>query len=149
VLVAVELALVAVCVLVMLAVGRRPHFWARVLLGCLSLPSLVLLVVLVAPGQVAVALAWLTLMAAFILVSALSCQGPESLPGRSEEDEGGGWGPDRPPSSPEPPHGGIPLPDADPSPIRRRDHSSPKIRYLERWRSREHKRGPVPAPPNQ
>ncbi len=147
-LVAVELALVTVCVVAGRAMGRRSNFWARVLLGCLSVPALVLSVALVAP-QAAVALAWLMLMAAFIVVPAVSCLGPDSLPGASEEDDGGGSGPDRPPVSPDPPNGGVPLPDADPSRTRLRDHGSPRIRYVTRWRSREPERGPVPAPPNQ
>ena len=146
---AVELALVTVCVLAGFAMGRRSHFWVRVLLGCLSVPSLLLLLALVAPAQIAVALGWLILMAAFIVVPVLSCQGPDSLPGPSDEDYGGGSGPDRPPAFPEPPHGGVPFPDADPSRIRLRDHSSPKIRHLKRSRSREPKPGPVPARPNQ
>ncbi len=148
-LVAVELVLVTVCVVAGVLMGRRSHFWARVLLGCMSWPSLVLLVVLVAPGQVAVAVAWLILMATLVVVPALSCQGPDRLPGPSDEDGSGGSGPDRPPASPEPPHGGLPFADADPSRIRLRDHSSPKISYLKRWRSREPERGPVPTPPNE
>ncbi len=148
-LVAVELALVTVCVVSGLAMGRRSHFWARVLLGCLLLPSSVLFIVLVAPKRVAVGLAWLMVMAAFIVVPLLSCRGPDRLPGPSDGDDGGGSGPDRPPASPEPPDGGVPLPDADPSRARRRDHGSPKVRYLTRWRSREPERGPAPAPRDQ
>lgn len=145
---AVELALVTVCVVAGLAMGRRSLFWGRMSLGCILLPSLVLFVALVAP-QVAVALAWLTLMAAFIVVPALSLLGPDSHPGPSDGDDGGGSGPDRPPVSPEPPDGGIPLPDADPSRTRLRDHGSPKIRYVTRWRSREPERRHAPVPPNQ
>lgn len=148
-LVAVELALVTVCVVAGLAIGRRSHFWARVLLGCLLLPFSVLFVALVAPNQVAVALAWLILIAAFIIVPAWSCQSSESFPGPSRGEDGGGPGPGRPPAPPEPPDGGVPLPDADPSRTRLRDHGSPKIRYVTRWRSREPERGLAPAPPNQ
>lgn len=145
---AVELALVTVCVVAGLAMGRRSHFWARVSLGCILLPSLVLFVALVAP-QVAVALAWLMLMAAFIVVPVLSCQGPDPRRGPSDLDDGGGSGPDRPPVSPEPPDGGVPLPDADPSRTRLRDHGSPKIRSVTRWRSREPERRRAPVPPKQ
>ena len=145
---AVELALVTVCVLAGLAMGRRSHFWGRVSLGCILLPSLVLFVALVAP-QVALALAWVTLMAAFIVVPALACQSPDSYPGPSDADDGGGSGPDRPPVSPEPPDGGVPLPDANPSRTRLRDHGSPKIRSVPRWRSREPERRHAPVPPNQ
>ena len=148
-LVAVELALVTVCVVSGLAMGRRSHFWGRVLLGCVLLPSSFLFVALVAPERVFVPLALLILMAAFIVVPLLSCEGPDRLSGPSDGDDGGGSGPDRPPASPEPPDGGVPLPDADPSRARLRDHGSPKIRYLTRWRSREPERGPAPAPRDQ
>jgi hypothetical protein len=101
-LVAVELALVAVCVVSGLAMGRRSHFWARVLLGCLLLPSSVLFLALVAPQQAAVTLAWLILMATFIVVPVLSCQNSEPLPSPSSDgDDGGGparIGHPRPPS---------------------------------------------------
>jgi hypothetical protein len=41
-LVALELGLFTVCVVAGFAMGRRSHFWARVLLGCLAAPALVL-----------------------------------------------------------------------------------------------------------
>lgn len=43
-------------------------------------------------------------------------------PSDSESDDGWGKGPRRPPSPPEPPRGGIPLPDAEPARVRLRDH---------------------------
>jgi hypothetical protein len=106
------------------------------------------MVVLLA-GQVFVGLAWLMLMAALIVVPVLSAEGRDRLPGPSDGDDGGGSGPDRPNGSSEPPDGGIPLSDADPSRTRLRDHGSPKIRSVTRWRSREPDRGPAPAPRNQ
>ena len=129
--------------------GATIALLASCVAGCLLLPSSVLFVVLVAPERVAVGLAWLMVMAAFIVVPLLSCRGPDRLPGPSDGDDGGGSGPDRPPASPEPPDGGVPLPDADPSRARRRDHGSPKVRYLTRWRAREPERGPAPAPRDQ
>jgi hypothetical protein len=42
--------------------------------------------------------------------------------GSDEADEGGGGGPRTPPSRPEPPTGGIPLPDSVPADVRLRDH---------------------------
>jgi hypothetical protein len=39
-----DLMLFTVCVLTGFAMGRRSHFWARLLLGCLFVPALVLLV---------------------------------------------------------------------------------------------------------
>ncbi len=96
----VELALVTVCVVCGMVMGRRRYFWARVLLGCLLLPCSVLFVAFVAPGRVAVALAWLMLMVAFIAVPAWSCQSSESLPGPSDTHYGGGSGPSGPPAPP-------------------------------------------------
>jgi hypothetical protein len=148
-LVVLELALVTVCGVSGLAMGRRSHFWARVLLGCLSLPVSVLFVALVAPERVAFALGLMMVMAAFIVVPVLACQGPDRNPGLSDEDDGGGAGPDRPPASPEPPGGGVLLPDADPSRTRLRDHGSPKVRNVTRWRSREPECEPAAAPPSQ
>ncbi len=45
-------------------------------------------------------------------------------PGPSDpgSDEGGGSGPRQPPTPPNAPRGGIPLPDAEPAPVRLRDH---------------------------
>jgi hypothetical protein len=146
----VDLFLVAVCVMAGRAGERRSHFWTRVLLGCLSVPSLVLVVVAVAHrGQPAPELALLIVVAAFALVPALCCQSPDSLPGPSDEDDRRGSGPDRPSPSPQPPYGGAPLPDAEPSRVRLRDHGPPKSRYVKRWRLREPEREPAPAPPNQ
>ena len=45
-------------------------------------------------------------------------------PGPSDpgSDDGGGSGPRQPPTPPNAPRGGIPLPDAEPAPVRLRDH---------------------------
>ncbi len=48
--------------------------------------------------------------------------GPSSSSSDSGSDEGWGRGPKLPPKLPEPPRGGIPLPDAIPARVRLRDH---------------------------
>jgi ABC-type antimicrobial peptide transport system permease subunit len=146
---AVEVSFVTVCVVAGFSTGRRART-SRIFVRCLSVPALVLLVVLVAPAQVAVLLAWVTLIIAMLVVSALSCVRLGPPQGPSDEDDGGGGGggsgPDRPSGFPEPPRGGAPLPDADPSRVRVRDHSSPKLPYVKRWREREPERQPVRRP---
>jgi len=64
-----------------------------------------------------------------------------------ESDEGWGRGPKRPPSRPEPPRGGIPLPDAVPARVRLRDHERLRDRLPrpERRPAREPARRPAPA----
>jgi hypothetical protein len=144
VLAVVELALVTVCVLAGHAMGRRSHFWARVLLGCVVLPASIVFVALVAPAHTTAGFAWLMLMAAFIVVPVSLSDGSESPPGPSDEDGGGGSGPDRPPRSPGPSGGGVPLPDADPSRTRLREHGATTgIRRVKRRRSREPEREPA------
>jgi hypothetical protein len=148
---AVEVSFVTVCVVAGFSTGRRART-SRMFVRCLSVPALVLLVVLVAPAQVAVLLAWVALIMAMLVVSALSCvrvgpsQGPSDEDGGGGGGGGGGPGPDRPSGLPKPPRGGVPLPDADPSRVRVRDHSSPKLPYLKRWREREPEREPGPNP---
>jgi hypothetical protein len=60
-------------------------------------------------------------------------------------DDGGGWGPKSPPKSPDPPRGGIPLPDAVPAAVRLRDHGRLADHHRPRQRrpSREPTRKPV------
>ena len=60
---------------------------------------------------------------AVLIIPALR-EGP-NLPPKpdSGSDDGGGWGPKRPPKSPDKPRGGIPLPDAVQARVRLRDHS--------------------------
>ena len=71
-------------------------------------------------------------------------------PGRNSDDGDEGWGrgPKLPPSRPEPPRGGIPLPDAVPAGVRLRDHGRLRDRRLARDRrpSREPARLPTRVP---
>ncbi|MFZ0042199.1 MAG: hypothetical protein WAK93_12895 [Solirubrobacteraceae bacterium] len=63
-----------------------------------------------------------------------------------ESDEGWGRGPKRPPERPEPPRGGIPLPDAVPARARLREHGrlAERLPRHERRPAREPARRPVP-----
>jgi hypothetical protein len=63
----------------------------------------------------------------------------------SDSDDGWGRGPRQPPSRPEPPRGGIPLPDAVPARVRLRDHGSLADQRPRRDRrpAREPERTPV------
>jgi hypothetical protein len=81
-----------------------------------------------------------------MLVPALLFGNPGSS-GPSDSDGGGGGGPPpEPPTPPAAPRGGIPLPDAEPSPRRVRDHASPGPTRVPRRRpAHEPTRSPVPA----
>jgi hypothetical protein len=65
-----------------------------------------------------------------------------------EGDDGWGRGPKVPPTRPEPPRGGIPLPDAQPAGIRLRDHGNlgERLPRRERRPVREPERRPSPTP---
>jgi hypothetical protein len=69
-------------------------------------------------------------------------------PRQEGEDEGWGRGPKVPPSPPEPPRGGIPLPDAVPAGVRLRGPGrlSEQRRSRERRPAREPARRPVRTP---
>jgi hypothetical protein len=62
----------------------------------------------------------------------------------SDSDDGWGHGPRRPPSRPEPPRGGIPLPDAVQARVRLRDHGS--LADHRPWRERRPTREPERTP---
>lgn len=79
-----------------------------------------------------------SLIAAIMIARRMFPPGWGSPPGPSDGDDGGGWGPRRPLSPPDPPRGGIPLPDAEQSRQRVRDHDRPARRRL--------RRGPDRAP---
>jgi hypothetical protein len=66
-----------------------------------------------------------------------------------EADDGGGGGAKTPPSRPEPPSGGIPLPDSVPAGVRLRDHDrlGDKLPLRERRPVREPVREPAPRVP--
>src|ERR1700751_1122006 len=63
-------------------------------------------------------------------------------------DDGGGGGPKVPPTRPEPPRGGLPLPDAEPAKIRLREHGTLGERLPRRDPPprREPDRRPAPTP---
>jgi len=137
----VELVLVTVCVMVALSFGRRRHFWPRVFLCGLALPSLALSALLMAFDHLPVELVCPIIFAtvtAIPFTSSQSLNPPSSPPGG---DDDSGPGPDRPLDPPQPPRGDVPLPDGDPSRHRVRDHSSPKAPRVPRRREHE----PAPA----
>ena len=132
-----------------LGMEKRPHFWVRVLLGCLAMLSLVLLLVaglmLSVLPQTVLMLIWLVLVITALIVGPTFCYSRAgSSPGSSETDGGGGSDPDQPPSGPNVPRGGIPLPDADQAIARARDHNRPRLRDVKsRRRGREPRRTPT------
>src|SRR5450755_1582174 len=73
--------------------------------------------------------------------------GPERR-SEGESDDGWGRGPKKPPSKPEPPRGGTPLPDAIPARVRLREHGRLGERLPQRQRRtpREPARRPVRTP---
>jgi hypothetical protein len=92
-----------------------------------------------ARGLLLVSMAWF--FCALILVPALLFR-PDASPGSStDEDPGGGGGPQGPPSR-DPDPGGIPLPDAEQSRERVRDHVRPRRRWLRRRAVREREQTP-------
>jgi hypothetical protein len=72
--------------------------------------------------------------------------GPERRP--DEGDDGWGRGPKRPPETPKPPRGGIPLPDAVPARVRLREHGrlGERLPHRERRPAREPARRPAREP---
>ena len=87
-----------------------------------------------------VAMAWF--FCSLVLVPALLFRA-ESSPGSSTDEDGGGSGGSRKPPSRGPGPGGIPLPDAEQSRERVRDH----VRRPRRWPRRRTAREPEPASP--
>jgi hypothetical protein len=89
----------------------------------------------------------LGLICAAVLILPALREGPELPPNHSDPGSDGGWGrgPNRPPTPPEPPRGGIPLPDAEPARVRLRDHRrlSEQLPGRERRPVREPERTPV------
>jgi hypothetical protein len=73
--------------------------------------------------------------------------GPDWRP-EGENDEGWGRGPKTPPSKPEPPRGGIPLPDAVPARVRLREPGriAEQLPHRDRRPTREPSRRPSPTP---
>jgi hypothetical protein len=141
-----QVSLVTVSVAAGFASSPRAQLRSRMLVRCLTVPALVVLVVLVAPAKVGVPLAWMALTVTMLVVPAVSCLRIGSSPGRSDDDGGGGSGPDPRSGPPEPSGGDFPLPDAERSRVRVRDHSSPRLSDLKRWRDREPERKSAPGP---
>jgi len=59
---------------------------------------------------------------AMFIISGMLFGGGDTPPDRPDSDDGGGWGPRGPSSPPDAPSAGPPLPDADQSRLRARDH---------------------------
>ena len=83
---------------------------------------------------------------AMMFVPALLYRRPGSSPDAPDDDGGGGSGPEPPPARPASPRGGVPLPDAEPSRRRVRDHhpvvlGGPRLRRA----AREPERPPTPS----
>ncbi len=152
-LVGVELTFVGFGLLSAAALGmeKRSRFGARVALACLVM----LWVVLLAAGTVAVGVLrenmlgplWLLLAVTALGLGPACCyRRAASAPGSSDTGWGPGSGPGPPPSRPDRPLGGIPLPDADQSSERVRDHHRPRLGDARpRRQEREPDHGPTPA----
>jgi hypothetical protein len=109
-----------------------PRRGAKVLSRVPSIAALVALVCVVATGNDGVAqpLVLLSVMLApTLLPRTLLYPPPASQPPDDGEDDGGGGpGPEPdPPVPPDAPTGGVPLPDARPAKVRRRDHDRPTL----------------------
>lgn len=88
-----------------------------------------------------VSMAWF--FCALILVPALLFRGSQSSSDSSDDGGGDGAGPREPPL-PNPGAGGIPLPDAEQSRERIRDHVRPKRQWWRRRVAREPRQAPAP-----
>jgi len=89
------------------------------------------------------------LMSSLLLSPALLFPPSDHLPGPSGGDGGGGDDPPEPPNTPSAPRGGLPLPDAEQTRERIRDHDRPDRRRRSlrpRRPAREPDRPPAPAP---
>jgi hypothetical protein len=140
-----------------LAVGsveqRQSHFWVRLLLAALAVPLLMGGLDVVArlnvlsdnAAKVLLPLPFSLGVVGLMFVPRLLYRRSGSPPGPSESDGGGGGRGPRPPSrSPDPPRGGIPLPDADQASARVRDHARPRFAEVTRRRP-AHKPRRTPA----
>ncbi|HTW13022.1 MAG TPA: hypothetical protein VME01_09775 [Solirubrobacteraceae bacterium] len=116
---------------------RRARFYTR--LGCGSLVLVALALGLgiairlgILPGRV-LGGAWLVLLLVTLAMPPVFCYRAVPSGGTSDDDDGdGGPGPGQ--SPPDPPRGGAPLPDADQSRTRRRDHNRSRLRDVTRRR---------------
>jgi hypothetical protein len=133
------------------AVQRRSHFGLRLAILALA-PFTLTLVLMAAVKQGLLSTEVARMLEAFLpliggpalmFVPAFLFRGLGPSSGPSDGDGGGGGGPDPPPEPPTTPRGGIPLPDAQQSRVRVRDHNRPAFRDL---RSRRPSREPVRVP---
>jgi hypothetical protein len=84
-------------------------------------------------------LAYLAIVLAVIFAPVLFARRSKPLYSDAGSDDGGGVGPRRPPDRPSSPLGGLPLPDADQSRTRLRDHIRPADRSPVRSREPAHR----------
>ncbi len=151
-----ELGLLALWIAVGAGRQRRPHFWPRILLSALALPSL--MAALVAVGRLdvlsddtaKVVSSGLLFLGVVVLmfVPGLLYRRADSSSGPPGPDDGGGRGPGPPLPSPETPRGGVPLQDADQARARARDHSTPNFAAQKRRRP-THDPGRTPTRTNR
>ena len=90
-------------------------------------------------------LAYLAIVLAVIFAPVLFARRSKPLDSDAGSDDGGGVGPRRPPDRPSSPLGGLPLPDADQSRTRLRDHVRPADRSPVRPREPAHPPGRRPT----
>jgi hypothetical protein len=127
---------------------RRSRFRLRVLLSVLAAPA-VLLVLLggaelhVLPQQISIVAFVLMIVCSPALLRIPSVLYHTQAPEPGDADSGGGSDPGQPPSPPDRPKGGLPLPDTEPGRWRVRDHR-PDLRHARPGRSApEPERAPV------
>jgi hypothetical protein len=144
---------------------RRPSVTVRVslfaLLAMLLAPLVALFVLMIVAPRLALvaangfgALAVIMAIAGIMLARRLFSPHWRPPPGPSDSDGdgggGGGWGPREPAAPPGAPRGGLPLPDAEQSRERKRDHDRPGRRRLRpRRRVEEPDRSPAPRVPHR
>jgi hypothetical protein len=130
-----ELGVVGLCLTGGSVGRRRGHFWVRVLLVALTIPTLMGALVSIGrlgvlPEKVAalvLALMFLLSVMALMFLPALLYRPGGSAPGPNDSDGGGGPEPGESPPAPRGGGGGIPLPDAEQAAARRRDHPWPNF----------------------
>ena len=133
---------------------RRSHFWVRAV--SLPLVPAVAIAGFVGIGKIGLVpdrlvQTTLLLLAFFVtpvlmFVPALLYRRPGSSPDMPDDDDGGSPGPEPPPARPPTQRGGLPLPDADQSRRRVRDHHRVVFGALPPRRpAREPERPPVPS----
>jgi hypothetical protein len=131
---------------------RRPHFWLRVVLLCLSIPAtLAILVALAmvlhdgAAGALVLLLVLLSIAALMAVESVLFRMSDSSSGGG---DDSGGRGPGPPRSAPDRPRGDLPLVESEVGRWRVRDHARPQL-VKTPSRQREPERQQLPDTPSE